>query len=106
MSYSCAPKAGQWEMTRSKKTGLDSIHCNDRTNKLDCFFCNIVKLFPIVKRIEFWNESSVPKKGVHLRADVEVIVAKIVTHGQDVVALEDLMSKKSSIKGQFEHTGA
>ncbi len=56
--------------------------------------------------IEFWNESSVPKKGVHLRADVEVIVAKIVTHGQDVVALEDLMSKKSSIKGQFEHTGA
>ncbi len=55
--------------------------------------------------IEFWNKLSVPKKGMGLRADVEVIVAKIVTLRQDVVALEDLMSKKSSIMGQFEHTG-
>ena len=44
--------------------------------------------------IKFWNELSVPKEGMRLRADVEVVVAEIVTHGQDVVALENLKTKK------------
>ena len=56
MSYSSAPKAGQYEMTSSKKAGLGSISPVFEWSKKLQYFQNTENYFLLPNNLTFWNK--------------------------------------------------